>query len=433
MLRQNQRIGIRGFYHIAEVSPELVVELGAMSQIRRHVQTPSVGVVGRGYPLSPNLKNIPVQLRGTLIVEFRQRVIVPPTLIAAVIRPLVLVLKPEIVCIGTVLGQIRPRRVPLLILVDFFPIHPLVERSAVIEHTIQNHTNPPRMGLSHQTDKQPVGGLQISLVCHPLTIFRGMPIVTVSLPQALPSVRHNLSIVGIDGIIIRCVILVVGGRDKQRVKVDNLNTQTLEIIQFLPDSLQIPSIKLGHIKICRILIPVFHPACHGLNIAVFPIFHVVRAVAIAEPVHQNLVHDRSLCPVGRGKSRYHKKRILLTHLGGHSDSVIKIYLSVLAEFKIIGIPLILQLNRDSVVVKFFSGKLQCHGKPFLLMDQTDLRLLSPGHAEADLHLIVDLRFPRNTVFSCSVAKNCFFFHFIYILLHFPVNSKKKKTAVTLPF
>ena len=68
MFRYDYGVGICFPYRSAEFPPELMVPLRAVSHIRRHIQPPAVGIIGRRHPLRGNSHNIIRQLSGIFIV-----------------------------------------------------------------------------------------------------------------------------------------------------------------------------------------------------------------------------------------------------------------------------------------------------------------------------------------------------------------------------
>lgn len=70
-----------------------------------------------------------------------------------------------------------------------------------------------------------------------------MGIVIVPLGQTLSAVLHNHPVVGINVVIILAVILMIGGRHEDGVQIQNLHAQILQIVQFVPDSLDISAVK----------------------------------------------------------------------------------------------------------------------------------------------------------------------------------------------
>src|SRR5699024_12420592 len=78
----------------------------------------------------------------------------PPAVIKLIVRPVMLVEKFKKCVIRTVLGHIGSRFVSFLILIDSFPVQPFVERTTVIEYTVQDNLHSTLMDLLYQLDEQ---------------------------------------------------------------------------------------------------------------------------------------------------------------------------------------------------------------------------------------------------------------------------------------
>ena len=72
----------------------------------------------------------------------------------------------EKAAIWTVGRNKRPRLIARLPLIDPLPIHPFVERTAVVKHAIKNHTHASLVHLLHQLSKQRIARLQICQIRH---------------------------------------------------------------------------------------------------------------------------------------------------------------------------------------------------------------------------------------------------------------------------
>ena len=123
-------------------------------------------------------------------------------------------------------------------------------------------------------------------------------------------------------VIILNVIFVIGGGYKQRVEINNLHAQILEIVQFIHDPLQIPSIKVPDVHSLGRTVPVFYLLYFFINITILSGYHIIGRVAVTEPVCKNLIHDGSLGPVRRLKSRHNPEGIMLIYLPGNPCLVI---------------------------------------------------------------------------------------------------------------
>ena len=155
----------------------------------------------------------------------------------------------------------------------------------------------------------------------------------------------------INVVIILDVITMVGGRDEQRVEINHVNPQFLQIIHLIQHALQISAIEITHIHLRRIAVPILH--AHGLipDISIFPGKHIIGRIPIAEAIHHDLVHHRTLGPIRRGKSGNDRQIIMLFRLLHHSpDIIITSGLSGL-NLKIISDLLIIQLMSMFIIVK----------------------------------------------------------------------------------
>ena len=156
---------------------------------------------------------------------------------------------------------------------------------------------------------------------------------------------------GINIIIVLNIIFMVGGGDKQRIEINHLYTQVLEIIHFIQHSLQIPAVEFPYIHLGRISVPVLHTVHMLPDIGIFVGEHVVGGIPIAETVHIDLVHDGALGPVRRLKAGQDHEIIVFIHIPGQPSHIIdagnlaRLHLEMIHDF------LILQLEFIGVIVK----------------------------------------------------------------------------------
>ena len=132
-----------------------------------------------------------------------------------------------------------------------------------------------------------------------------MPAMSLSMSLGSTSqiqILRDDSVVRIDVLIILAVIFVIGRGNKNRVQIDTLNSQTFQIIKFIPDSLQIPSVEPAHIKVLRKLLPVGDSLNRASDIDVFIRFHIVGRITVAEAIHIDLVYNGALHPLRHVKT-----------------------------------------------------------------------------------------------------------------------------------
>ncbi len=72
--------------------------------------------------------------------------------------------------IGALLFHIRPLLISGSILVNPFPVHPFIKGTAMIENSVQNHTNSSLMRFRHQLCKKLITCLQVFLIGNPVDI-----------------------------------------------------------------------------------------------------------------------------------------------------------------------------------------------------------------------------------------------------------------------
>ena len=101
----------------------------------------------------------------------------------------------------------------------------------------------------------------------------------------------------IDMIVILTVILMVAGRDKDRIQIDHIHSKLLKIIQLIHNSLKIAAIKFPDTHHSRNLFPVIHFYGSVPDIEIFPCFHIIGRISVTETIHINLIHHSTLQPL----------------------------------------------------------------------------------------------------------------------------------------
>lgn len=117
----------------------------------------------------------------------------------------------------------------------------------MIEHSVQDHPHPPLMDFLHKTGKECIAGFQILLACAALHVPVSLFVIRGVRPDQAASVLLYSGKVGINVLVILAVILMVGGGYKYRIQIDGLHSQLLDVVQLIPDSLQVASVKVPHI------------------------------------------------------------------------------------------------------------------------------------------------------------------------------------------
>ena len=348
----------------------------------------------------------------------------PPALIGRIVRPCILILKPEISAVIAVFVDIRAILIHRILVVDLLSVHPFVERAAVVKHTIQNHADSARMCFLHKLYKQLVARLKILSGSHTLLIFRRFAVVPVARRETFTAILDDPAVVRIDIVIILAVIFMVGGGDKQRIEIDRLDAEILQIVQLFTHALKITAVKLSNRKSGRHLIPVVHPAAAVADIKIFIILYIIRRIAVAEAVYKNLVHDRTLCPVRRMESGLDAEIILRTALRRHAAAVVKAVDQPRTYLKIIAEALCAERNHDTEIVKFILCLRLSHGDPLFPTAQPDDIDIVDRSTKPDDHGLPCLRLRRNAVVCRSIRKQAVLLQYrshLHHILHLPVH------------
>ena len=275
----------------------------------------------------------------------------PPAVVAWIIGPAVGIMEIEIASVGTVLTHISALFIPFGIFVNSFPVQPLIKGTAMVEYTVYNNVHPPFMGFLHHPDKQFVACFQIGIIRHPVHIFCGKPIFPLPRRQQLPLFLHNFTEMRVNIIIILNIIFMVGRRNKQGIKIDNLHAQLLQIVHLIQYSLQVTAIKIPDIHPGRIPVPVLYLLDRLADIAVFRGLYIIGSIAVTESVHINLVHHGTLCPFrGMETGDYHKVIIFIDRFHNTSRVIktlqpARLYLEMIAYLRV------LQRKFDIVKIK----------------------------------------------------------------------------------
>ena len=197
---------------------------------------------------------------------------------------------------------------------------------------------------------------------------------------------------------------MIGRRDKQRIKIYYLHTKILEIIQFLHYPGKIPAVKFSNPKICRTFIPIFHLLTIYFNIIIFIGLYIIGRITITKPIHQNLIHHSSLCPIWRRKPWNNRKCIFLTHLRRHSHAVIITVKHSCSKLKMIVIRLCAKLHLCPIVIKYCICLLLLHRNlPIITAQPYNIHIILRG-TECKRHLFIDLRLRWIPVVFRSIRK-----------------------------
>ena len=309
VLRQNDRIGIGGFYGVPELPPEGMIEIFGVPEVCRHVEPPAVAVIRRADPLLPDTQDIVLEGLGALIIQLGQSVVAPPAVVIPVVRPLAPE-ELEVVMVGGILADIGSGLIVPVAFVDFFPVQPLVEGAAVVEDPVQDDLDALAVGQGDEVGEIGIGHLEILLIRNACNVLRRVGIVRIPVRNGLPAVVYNLRIMGVDVVVVLNVVLVIRGRYEKGIEVDDLDSQALQVVELFRNPFQVAPVEVADVKSRRKLIPVLDLVGIGIDVMVLVLGDVIRLVPVGKAVDENLVHDGSLGPLGRGEAGHNFEGVL---------------------------------------------------------------------------------------------------------------------------
>ena len=89
----------------------------------------------------------------------------------------------------------------------------------MVEHAVDYDLDAPFVCFLDKIGKEPVGCLKIGLVRHPADIAGCVFVLGMCPIEKISLVVHDLSEMGVYVVIVLNIIFMIGGRDKQGVKV----------------------------------------------------------------------------------------------------------------------------------------------------------------------------------------------------------------------
>ena len=113
----------------------------------------------------------------------------------------------------------------------------------MVKHAVQDHLHPPTVRFPDQPDQKLVARLQILFIRYPLNIFGRLRIIPASFRKHRTAVFYNFSIINylsemrVDIIIILDIIFMIRGRYENRIKINHIHAQLLQIVHFVQNAL----------------------------------------------------------------------------------------------------------------------------------------------------------------------------------------------------
>ena len=209
---------------------------------------------------------------------------------------------------------------------------------------------------------------------------------------------------GINIIIVLNIVFMVGRGYEQRVKIDHLNPQLLQVVHLVQYALQVSSVELTDIHLCRIPSPVLYTVHRLPDIAVFIGQHIIGGIAIAETIGIDLVHYRTFCPVGSMEAGNDDKVIILVDLLHQSSHIKNTRDPAGLYLKIVRYLLVIQTHHISIIIKIIIALHSYHEMLLPTAYEEYPVHVIPGGTETDRHLGIRFRLFRNHILRTCICK-----------------------------
>ena len=328
----------------------------------------------------------------------------PPAIICTVIRPRMIIKKLKIIVIRTILTDIGALFISGRILINTLSVHPFIKGSAMIKHTIQNDLHATLMSLRHHLCKKLIAGFEIFLIGHAVNISGCFTILLLIGTQKLSLVMDNFSNMRINVVIILNIIFVIGRRNKQGIKINNINAKILQIIHLIKYTLQITSVKFTDPHAGRMLVPVLYADGFVPDILIFICQDIIRRIAIIEAIHVDLVHYRSLSPFRRLKARNNPEKERFLRVLGNSARIIDTINPSDLHLKIIAVLFLLYLDGTGKIIKLIVPFCNGHQNSLIIVYQKNpVDILRLG-TESYLYFRIRIGFCRTDIILCCVTE-----------------------------
>ena len=197
--------------------------------------------------------------------------------------------------------------IPLFVEVYSLSVKPFVERTAVIEHPVYNYAHSACVNFLYEVGKIFVALFEVDFRSYALYIFGRVAVVVFPVLHTVVHIFLDNREVRVDMVVILSIVFMVGGRNEQRIEINSLYAQILQIVEFFSDPLQIAAVETADVEFVGIFIPLGYALRVPARVVIFVVLHVVRGVAVAETVGENLIENGALSPVGNLEARHERK------------------------------------------------------------------------------------------------------------------------------
>ncbi len=214
---------------------------------------------------------------------------------------------------------------------------------------------------------------------------------------------------GVNVIVVLNIVLMIGRGNKQRIKINNLNTQILQIVHLVHNTLQVAAVKISDVHCRRITVPVVHMLHFLIDVLVLVVLDIIGGVAVAETVHINLVHYRTLRPLRRLEAGNDNEVIIVVAVLMQTASGIVItHNPADIDFKTVGQFFVFKLHFNAVKIEALIRPFLGHENSFTSADKKDTVNIIFCRTETDGYQIVRAGLRGSHIVLSGIAEQRFF-------------------------
>ena len=179
----------------------------------------------------------------------------------------------------------------------------------MVENAVKDDAHPAGVQFMAEVGKEHTAPLQILHGGDAADILRRVAVML------LPRLHFMIHIIGddaemrIDMLIILAVVFMTGRGDKDRIQVQHLNAEILQVIQLIDDALQIAAVETADIRVGGDSIPVGNMLRMTDGIVILIVCHIVGRIPVAETLRKDLILHGALGPGGGTEPRKNAESI----------------------------------------------------------------------------------------------------------------------------
>ena len=205
----------------------------------------------------------------------------------------------------------------------------------MIENAVYDDPHSARVNFLYELGKVRVAFFEVFMRGYPLYISGRIAVVMLPELHAVVQIILDYRDMRVDMVVVLCVVFMVGGRNEQRVEINCLDAQILQVVELCLNALQIAAVEAADVELVGQFIPFHNPLGVSARVIIFVVLYVIRGVAVAEAVGEYLVKYRTLRPFGNLEAGDERKIELGLHVFHTAQTVIRDALVVVENFEMI--------------------------------------------------------------------------------------------------